>query len=111
MDGRTLRGLLSVSGDVSDERRRSNDIEGSNTEELLLVVSSGSLKDLGKDGDGRVDRAASGARGGRPIIKVEFVMSTVESISKRGSSNALGDDEHKGLGAVGSDTLGKVPAD
>jgi hypothetical protein len=54
--GRTLRSLLRVPSDLSDESRRPDDVEGSDTEQLLLVVGSSSLEDFGEDGDGRVDR-------------------------------------------------------
>jgi hypothetical protein len=52
---RTIRSLLRVPSNLGDKGRRTNDIKGGDSKEFLLVVGSGSLEDLGEDGDGRVD--------------------------------------------------------
>lgn len=41
--------------DLGDEAAGADNVEGGNTEEGLGVVDTGSLEDLGADGDGRVD--------------------------------------------------------
>lgn len=48
--------VLGVSAlDLANESGSSDNVEGGNTEESLLVKDTGLLEDLGEDGDGRVD--------------------------------------------------------
>jgi hypothetical protein len=48
--------VLGVSAlDLANESGSSDDVEGGDTEESLLVKDTGLLEDLGEDGDGRVD--------------------------------------------------------
>ena len=48
-------GRILLSGDLSNEGLSTDDVEGSDTKELLGIEDTGVLEDFGSDGDGRVD--------------------------------------------------------